>query len=81
MTDRSPSQLRKIAAEARWLMKPNFSREGLSLKEAAAVVGLSPQLLDLLLWNTNGGLKLNTAKHNERVARVEGRRADPGEAA
>jgi hypothetical protein len=47
----------KTAAEARWLMRPNLSRDALSLEKAAEIVGLTSAELDLLLWETNGGYR------------------------
>jgi hypothetical protein len=68
----------KTAAEARWLMKPNLSRDALSLAEAAKHVKLTPTELDLLLWETNGGRKrapANRSTYLERQVRYQLRRA------
>jgi hypothetical protein len=64
----------KTAAEARWLMKPNLSREGLSLEKAAKHVNLTPAELDLLLWETNGGFR--TPKERGDAERRKRERAE-----
>lgn len=46
---------RSLAKWARYLMRPNFSRDGLDLNRVATILEIEPSELDLILWRTNCG--------------------------